>query len=107
MIDTVGTQKATITALASSNCPLFIPSLKWTDQITAVRPSALFHQCIIYDSDEPTARLIGIEYIVSEEVSSYLAALTGGYVRHVLLPQTFKALPTEEKRYWHSHKYEV
>ena len=32
------------------------------------RPSALFHQCIIYDSDEPTARLIGIEYIVSEEV---------------------------------------
>jgi len=28
-----------------------------------------FHQCIIYDSDEPNARLIGIEYIVSEEVS--------------------------------------
>lgn len=28
-----------------------------------------FHQCIIYDSDQPDAKLIGIEYIVSEKVS--------------------------------------
>lgn len=34
------------------------------------RLSKDFHQCIIYDSDKPTARLIGIEYIVSEKVSS-------------------------------------
>ena len=27
-----------------------------------------FHQCVIYDSDKPEARLIGIEYIVSEKV---------------------------------------
>jgi len=46
-----------------------------------------FHQCIIYDSEKPDARLIGIEYIVSEA--------------------TFKTLPTEEQAYWHSHKYEV
>ncbi|KAI0079901.1 DUF1264-domain-containing protein [Panus rudis PR-1116 ss-1] len=46
-----------------------------------------FHQCVIYDSDEANARLIGIEYIVTEEV--------------------FKELPEEEKKYWHSHKYEV
>jgi len=46
-----------------------------------------FHQCVIYDSAEPNARLIGIEYIVSEKV--------------------FKELPKEEKKYWHSHKYEV
>ena len=26
------------------------------------------HQCIIYDSDESNAKLIGIEYIVSEDV---------------------------------------
>ncbi|EGN95371.1 hypothetical protein SERLA73DRAFT_141978 [Serpula lacrymans var. lacrymans S7.3] len=45
------------------------------------------HQCIIYDSDDANARLIGIEYLVSEKV--------------------FKTLPEEEKRYWHSHKYEV
>ncbi|KAG1754549.1 hypothetical protein EDB19DRAFT_1666934 [Suillus lakei] len=46
-----------------------------------------FHQCVIYDSDASDARLIGIEYIVSEQI--------------------FKSLPEEEKRYWHSHKHEV
>ncbi|KAH9951218.1 DUF1264-domain-containing protein [Amylocystis lapponica] len=46
-----------------------------------------FHQCIIYDSDQPNAKLIGIEYIVSEKI--------------------FASLPQEEKKYWHSHKYEV
>jgi len=46
-----------------------------------------FHQCVIYDSDEADARLIGIEYIVSEKL--------------------FAKLPEEEKKFWHSHKYEV
>ncbi|KAH9820129.1 embryo-specific protein [Melampsora americana] len=46
-----------------------------------------FHQCIVYDSDKPDARLIGIEYLISE--------------------QKFNSLPEEEKVYWHSHKYEV
>ncbi|EJD06855.1 DUF1264-domain-containing protein [Fomitiporia mediterranea MF3/22] len=46
-----------------------------------------FHQCIIYDSDDPNAKLIGIEYIVSEKI--------------------FESLPQEEKKYWHSHKYEI
>lgn len=46
-----------------------------------------FHQCVLYDSAEPTARLIGIEYIISEKL--------------------FKELPEEEKKYWHSHHYEV
>ena len=27
-----------------------------------------FHQCIIYDSEKPDAKLIGIEYIVTEKV---------------------------------------
>ncbi|BGP37316.1 hypothetical protein JCM10450v2_001225 [Rhodotorula kratochvilovae] len=48
---------------------------------------AKLRQCIIYDSDKPDARLIGIEYVCSEAV--------------------FKTLPAEEKKYWHSHKYEV
>ncbi|KAJ9121999.1 hypothetical protein QFC24_004582 [Naganishia onofrii] len=43
------------------------------------------HQCLIFDSDTPGARLIGIEYVVPEE--------------------TFLALDDEEKRYWHSHKF--
>ncbi|CAD6570612.1 MAG: hypothetical protein TREMPRED_005920 [Tremellales sp. Tagirdzhanova-0007] len=45
------------------------------------------HQCIIYDSDKPDARLIGIEYLIPEK--------------------EFEGLPEDEKKYWHSHKYEV
>jgi len=45
------------------------------------------HQCVIYDKDGPDARLIGVEYIVDEA--------------------TFKSLPEDEKRYWHSHSFEV
>ena len=44
-------------------------------------------QCIIYDSDRADARLIGIEYIISEAL--------------------FIGLPAEEKKLWHSHRYEV
>ncbi|MBV9998312.1 MAG: OBAP family protein [Verrucomicrobia bacterium] len=46
-----------------------------------------FLQCVIYDSNQPDARLIGIEYIISARL--------------------FGSLPEEEKRYWHSHQYEV
>jgi hypothetical protein len=46
-----------------------------------------FLQCVIYDSDKPDARLIGIEYIISEKL--------------------FQTLPEEEKKLWHSHVYEV
>jgi hypothetical protein len=45
------------------------------------------HQCVIYGSDGPDARLIGIEYIVSERL--------------------FGQLPEDERRLWHSHHYEV
>lgn len=45
------------------------------------------HQCVIFDRNAPDARLIGIEYITTEE--------------------RFLALPEEEKRLWHSHHYEV
>jgi hypothetical protein len=45
------------------------------------------HQCVIFDRNEPEARLIGIEYIISEE--------------------RFRDLPADEKRLWHSHHYEV
>lgn len=52
---------------------------------TCLRPD--FHQCIIYDSGEKNARLIGIEYIITEKL--------------------FDELPQDERKYWHSHKYEV
>lgn len=44
-------------------------------------------QCIIYDSDKPNARLLGVEYIISETL--------------------FVQLPADEKPLWHSHRYEV
>ncbi|KAI9830482.1 MAG: hypothetical protein M1826_004719 [Phylliscum demangeonii] len=44
-------------------------------------------QCIIYDSAEANARLIGVEYMVS--------------------PRVFASLHESEKRLWHSHVFEV
>lgn len=44
-------------------------------------------QCLLYDSDAKDARLIGIEYMISERL--------------------FKDLDPEEKQYWHSHVFEV
>jgi hypothetical protein len=44
-------------------------------------------QCLVYDSNEKKARLIGVEYIISEKL--------------------YKTLSDEEARYWHSHVYEV
>ncbi|KAG8055563.1 hypothetical protein GUJ93_ZPchr0001g30461 [Zizania palustris] len=44
-------------------------------------------QCAVYDSDKASARLIGVEYIVSDGI--------------------FESLPPEEQKLWHSHAYEV
>ncbi|GAB4044265.1 OBAP family protein [Spirosoma jeollabukense] len=44
-------------------------------------------QCIIYDGNSDKAKIMGVEYIVSEKL--------------------FKTLPAEEKKLWHSHVYEV
>ncbi|XP_065867737.1 oil body-associated protein 1B-like [Euphorbia lathyris] len=44
-------------------------------------------QCLIYDSPESDGRLIGVEYIISENL--------------------FLGLDDEEKRLWHSHEFEV
>jgi hypothetical protein len=44
-------------------------------------------QCIIYDGLGPDARLIGIEYLVTDEI--------------------YRHMPPDEQAYWHDHKYEV
>jgi hypothetical protein len=46
-----------------------------------------FFQCVIYDSNTTDARLIGIEYIVSERI--------------------FRSLSDDEKPLWHSHRHET
>ncbi|KAL7919616.1 DUF1264 domain-containing protein [Trichoderma austrokoningii] len=43
--------------------------------------------CLVYDSPEPDARIIGIEYMIT--------------------PRLYESLPQEERRLWHSHVYEV
>nr|GEU83826.1 hypothetical protein [Tanacetum cinerariifolium] len=45
-----------------------------------------FLQSAVFDSDEPSAHLIGVEYIVSDKI--------------------FDTLPPEEQKLWHSHDYE-
>ncbi|WOL14652.1 hypothetical protein Cni_G23433 [Canna indica] len=46
-----------------------------------------FLQCAVYNSDESRAQLIGVEYIISDDL--------------------FKKLPLDEQKLWHSHAYEV
>jgi hypothetical protein len=45
------------------------------------------HQCLLYDSLEKNARLLGVEYIISDAM--------------------YRKLPRKEKPYWHPHTYEV
>ena len=44
-------------------------------------------QCVLYDGTGPDAKLIGIEYLVSDAI--------------------YQKMPPGEKGYWHDHKYEV
>jgi len=45
------------------------------------------HQCLLYESAEKNARLLGVEYIIADAM--------------------YRTLPDTEKRYWHPHTYEV
>jgi hypothetical protein len=46
-----------------------------------------FAQCVLFDGNTAEARMMGIEYIISEKL--------------------YQTLPTEEKAYWHPHNYEI
>lgn len=50
-------------------------------------PGGEMHQCLLYDSVGKGAKLLGVEYIISDEM--------------------FRKLPDGEKKYWHVHTYEV
>lgn len=45
------------------------------------------HQCVIYDSKGPGAKLLGVEYIIGNDV--------------------YQTLSKDEKKYWHPHAYEI
>jgi len=44
-------------------------------------------QCVLFDSTAGNAKLLGVEYLISEAM--------------------YRNLPDEEKKYWHAHTYEV
>ncbi|MFO0851030.1 MAG: DUF1264 domain-containing protein [Gemmataceae bacterium] len=45
------------------------------------------HQCLLFDGCDAGAKLLGVEYIIPDEL--------------------FRTLPDAEKKYWHPHTYEV
>jgi hypothetical protein len=44
-------------------------------------------QCVLFDTSAKNAKLLGVEYVVSDKI--------------------YRQLPDEEKKYWHPHTYEV
>jgi hypothetical protein len=63
------------------------PKFQLITQHYCMSRSDEMHQCLLYDSYEKNARLIGVEYIVSDRI--------------------YRELPDAEKKYWHPHTYEV
>jgi hypothetical protein len=63
------------------------PKIQFTTQHYCVGQGEGVHQCTLYDGTGPTAKLIGIEYLITDEL--------------------YQGLPDEEKRLWHPHTYEV
>jgi hypothetical protein len=49
--------------------------------------NADFAQCVLFDGNTAEARMMGVEYIISEKL--------------------YNTLPAEEKAYWHPHNYEI
>lgn len=45
------------------------------------------HQCVIFDTTGKNARILGVEYIISDKL--------------------YRSLPDAEKKFWHPHAYEV
>jgi hypothetical protein len=45
------------------------------------------YQCLLFDSSERDAKLLGVEYIITDEC--------------------YRTLPSAEQKYWHPHTYEV
>ena len=78
------------------HCPLSFAGVHLLKDLPE-HPQAAYHyckpvnddvsQCVLYDGAGPDAKLIGVEYLVSDAL--------------------YQKMPPEEKLYWHDHKYEV
>jgi len=62
-------------------------------------------QCLVYDSDQKNARLIGI-FLLPFYSFLILYGIHVG-VEYVISPRLFEGLDEDERKYWHSHAYEV
>ncbi|KAL7751399.1 hypothetical protein RI367_003259 [Sorochytrium milnesiophthora] len=71
----------------SSICQHICGFHKYNGEMRPVHINEDMRQCLIFDSPEKGAKLIGVEYIINRKL--------------------FETLPMEERRYWHSHIYEV
>ncbi len=63
------------------------PKFQLASQHYCMSRSDEMHQCLPFDSTEKNAKLLRVEYIVSDRL--------------------YRELPDEEKKYWHPHTYEV
>ena len=63
------------------------PKFQLVAQHYCMSRSEEMHQCLLYDACEKNARLLGVEYIISDRL--------------------YRELPAGEKKYWHPHTYEV
>jgi hypothetical protein len=63
------------------------PGVQLVAQHYCMSRSEEMHQCLLYDSTAKGAKLLGVEYIISDRL--------------------YRGLPDVEKKYWHPHTYEV
>jgi hypothetical protein len=86
-----GSRMAPVQALHAHFCGIHIaknnPKFQLVTQHYCMSRSEDMHQCLLYDSTEKDAKLLGVEYIISDAI--------------------YRQLPAAEKKYWHPHAYEV
>lgn len=63
------------------------PKLQFVTQHYCVGAGDGVHQCVLYDGTGPTAKLVGVEYLVTDAI--------------------YRTFDDKEKRLWHPHTYEV
>jgi hypothetical protein len=82
---------APVTNLHAHFCGIHLvkkaPKVQIVTQHYCAQVSAEVHQCLLFDSCDKGAKLLGVEYIISDRL--------------------YRGLDDEEKKYWHPHTYEV
>jgi hypothetical protein len=86
-----GRMMAPVQSLHAHFCGIHIaksnPKFQIVTQHYCMSRSEEMHQCLLYESCEKNAKLLGVEYIISDRL--------------------FRQLHDSEKKYWHPHTYEV